>query len=63
MFKMHTAEPPVSEPSSCGVKIHIKKLKIYKSPVFHLIPVELIQAGSNTLQSEIYKRSHTKGGA
>jgi hypothetical protein len=54
--KIYTAERLVPEPSSFEVKIAIGKLKRYKSPGIDQIPVELIQAGGNTLRSEIHKR-------
>jgi hypothetical protein len=46
---MHTVEPLVPE-SSC-----FEKLKRYKSLGTDQIPAELIQAGGNTLRSDIYK--------
>jgi hypothetical protein len=42
-------------PSPFEVEIAIAKLKKYKSPVSDEIPAELIQAGDETLQSEIHK--------
>jgi len=53
---MHTAGPLVPEPSSVEIEIAIKKLKRRKSPGMDHISVELIQAGGNTLRSEIHKR-------
>jgi hypothetical protein len=53
--EIHTAEPLVPEPSSPEVEIAIEKLKMYKSPGIDQIPAELIQAGGNTLRSEIHK--------
>jgi hypothetical protein len=53
--EIHTAEPLVPEPSSSEVEIAIEKLKSYKSPGINQIPAELIQAGENTLRSEIHK--------
>jgi hypothetical protein len=53
--KIHTAEPLVPEPSSSEVEIAIEKLKRYKSPGIDQIPAQLIQAGGNTLCSEIHK--------
>jgi hypothetical protein len=52
---MHTAEPLVPEPSPFEVEIAIVKLKKYKSPGSDQILAELIQAGGETLQSEIHK--------
>jgi hypothetical protein len=53
--EIHTAEPLVPEPSSSEVHVAIEKLKRYKSPGTDQIPAELIQAGGNTLRSEIHK--------
>jgi regulator of sirC expression with transglutaminase-like and TPR domain len=53
--EMHTAEPFVPEPSSLEVEVAIEKLKSYKSPGVDQIPAELIQAGEETLLSEIHK--------
>jgi hypothetical protein len=53
--EIHTAEPLVPEPSSYEVEIAIERLKRYKSPGIDQIPAELIQAGGNTLCSEIHK--------
>jgi hypothetical protein len=50
-LKMHTGELLVPEPSSFKVEIAIEKLKIHKSQIL----AELIQAGSNTLYSEIHE--------
>jgi hypothetical protein len=51
---IHTAEPLVPEPSLVEVEIAIGKMKSYKSPGNHQIPVELIKAGCETC-SEIHK--------
>jgi hypothetical protein len=53
--EVHTTEPLVPEPSSSKVEIAIEKLKRYKSPGIYQIPAELIQAGGETLRSEIHK--------
>jgi hypothetical protein len=53
--QMRTAEPLVPKPSCFEVEIDIKKLKKYKLPGTDQIPAELIQAGGNTLRSEIHK--------
>jgi hypothetical protein len=53
--EMHTAEPFVPEPSSSEVEVAIGKLKRYNSPGADQIPAELIQAGGETLRSEIHK--------
>jgi hypothetical protein len=49
------AEPLVPGPSRLEVEIAIAKLKKYKSPGSDQIPSELIQAGGETLLSEIHK--------
>jgi hypothetical protein len=49
------AELLVPDPSPFVVEIAIAKLKRYKSPGSDQILAELIQAGDETLQSEIYK--------
>jgi hypothetical protein len=53
--EIHTAELFVPEPSASEDEVAIGKLKRYKSPGVHQIPAELIQAGGETLRSEIYK--------
>jgi hypothetical protein len=53
--EIHTPEPLVPEPSSSEVENAIEKFKGYKSPGIDQIPAELIQAGGNTLCSEIHK--------
>jgi hypothetical protein len=52
--EMHTAEPFVPEPSASGAEVAIGKLKRYKSPGVDQIPAEVIQAGGETLRSEIH---------
>jgi hypothetical protein len=52
---MHTAETFVPEPSASDVEVAVGKLKRYKSPGSDQIPAELIQAGGETLRSEIHK--------
>jgi hypothetical protein len=53
--EMHTAEPFVPEPSASEFEVAVGKLKRYKSPGVRQIPAELIQAGGETLRSEIHK--------
>jgi hypothetical protein len=53
--EIHTSEPFVPEPSASEVEVAIGKLKSYKSPGVDQIPAELIQAGGETLRSEIHK--------
>jgi hypothetical protein len=53
--EMHTAEPFVPQPSASEFEVAIGKPESYKSPVFDQIPAELIQAGGETLRSEIHK--------
>jgi hypothetical protein len=55
-IEVHTADPLVPDPSIFEVEIATAKLKKYKFPGSDQIPAELIQAGVETLQSEIYKR-------
>jgi hypothetical protein len=52
---MHTAEPFVPEPSTSENEVAIGKLKRYKYPGVDQIPSELIEAGRETLRSEIHK--------
>jgi hypothetical protein len=54
-MKMHTPEPLVPMPSPFEVEIAITKLEKYKSPGIDQILAELIQAGGETLHSEIQK--------
>jgi hypothetical protein len=54
---MHTAEPFVPEPSASEVEVAIGKLKRYKSLGIDQIPAELIEAGGETLHSDIHKLS------
>jgi hypothetical protein len=54
-IEIHTAEPLVPDPSPFEVEIVIAKFKKYKSPGSDQIPAELIQAGGETLRSEIHK--------
>jgi hypothetical protein len=53
--EIHTAEPFVTEPSAAEFEIAIRKMKWYKEPSSDQIPAELIQAGGETLHSEIHK--------
>jgi hypothetical protein len=53
--RIQTAEPFVPEPSISEVEAAIGKLKRYKSPGADHIPAELIEAGGETLHSEIHK--------
>jgi hypothetical protein len=53
--EIHTAEPFVPGPSASEVEVAIGKLKRYKPPGVDEIPAELIQAGGETLRSEIHK--------
>jgi hypothetical protein len=52
---MHTAMSFVTEPSASEVEVATGKLKSYKSPGADQIPAEIIQAGGETLRSEIHK--------
>ena len=46
--EIHTAEPPVPDPSAFEVKKAIEKLKRHKSPGTDQIPAEMIKAGGRT---------------
>jgi hypothetical protein len=52
---MHTAQLLVPELSFFEIEIVIEKLKRYESPCADQIPAQLIQAGSNTLSTDIHK--------
>jgi hypothetical protein len=54
-IEIHAAELLVPEPSPFKVEIAIAKLERFKSPDIDQILAELIQAGGDTLQSEIHK--------
>ena len=53
--EIHTAEPPVSEPSTFDIELAIEKLKSHKSPNTDQIPTELIKAVGRTIHSQIHK--------
>jgi hypothetical protein len=53
--EIHTAKPSVPGPSASEVEVASGKLKRYKSPGVDQIPAELVQAGGETLRSEIHK--------
>jgi hypothetical protein len=53
--EMHTAEAFVPEPSASEAEIGVGKLKSYRSLGVDQIPAELIQAGGETLHTEIHK--------
>jgi hypothetical protein len=52
---MHTAKPFVPKPSASEVEVAIGNLKRYNSLAADQVPAELIQAGGETLCSEIHK--------
>jgi hypothetical protein len=54
---IYTAEPLVPEPSLVEVEIAIGMLQRYKSPCTDQIPAKLIEAGGETLSSEIHRYS------
>jgi hypothetical protein len=58
-IKIHIAEPLVPDPSPFEVEIAITKLKNYKSSGSYQILAELIQAGGETLRSEIHKLTNS----
>jgi hypothetical protein len=51
---IYAGEPLVSESSPCEVEITIAEFKKYKSPDIDQIPAKFIQAGAETLGSEIH---------
>jgi len=53
--EIHTAEPPVPEPSVSEVELAIDKLKSHKSAGIDQIPAELIKAGGRKICFEIHK--------
>jgi hypothetical protein len=53
--EIYTAEPFMPEPNASEVEVAVRKLKCYKSPGVDQIPAELIQAGGETLCSQIHK--------
>jgi hypothetical protein len=53
--EIHTAELSVPEPSSSEAEIAIEMLRRYKLPGIDEISAALIQAGGNTLHSDIHK--------
>jgi uncharacterized alpha-E superfamily protein len=54
-IEKHIAELPVSGPSHLQVETAMKKLKKYKPINIDQTSAEIIQAGCQTLLSEIYK--------
>jgi hypothetical protein len=48
-------KPFVPEPSASEVEVAVVKLKRYRSPGVDQIPAELIEAGGETLRSEIHE--------
>jgi len=38
--EIHTAEPPVPDPSAFEVEVAVEKLKSHKSPIINKIPAE-----------------------
>jgi hypothetical protein len=52
---MHAAKPFVPEPTASEFEVTIGKLKRCKLPGIDQIPAELIQAGGETLHSDIHK--------
>jgi hypothetical protein len=54
-IEIHTAETLVPEPSPFETEIDIAKLERYKMPGNDQILAEVMQAGGETLQSEIHK--------
>jgi hypothetical protein len=54
-IEVYTAGPLVPDPSPFEVDTPIANLKRYKSPSSDQIPEDMIQAGGETLRSEIHK--------
>jgi hypothetical protein len=54
-IEIHTAEPLVPKPSLFEGEVAVSKSKKYKLPGSDQFPSELIQAGGETLLSEIHK--------
>jgi hypothetical protein len=52
---MHTAQPFVPLPNASEAEVAIGQLKRNKSPGADQIPAELIQAGGETLHSQVHK--------
>jgi hypothetical protein len=57
-IEIHTVEPLVPNPTTFQVQIAIANLKRDREPGSDQIPAELIQAGVETLLSEIHKFIH-----
>jgi hypothetical protein len=53
-IEIHTADVLESDPGTSEVEIAVVNLKKYKSSGIDQIPAKLIQAGGETLQSEIH---------
>jgi hypothetical protein len=56
---MHIAQPLVTEPTHFEGEFATEKKEGYKSPGSEQIPAELIQAGCDTLRSQIQKLIHS----
>jgi len=54
--EIHSAEPPVPEPSAFAVEMAIGKVKSHKSPGIDQIPAELIKMEGRTTRCEIHKQ-------
>jgi hypothetical protein len=52
-IEVHTAEPLVPDPSLLEVETVITKMERYKSPGSDQIPAKFIQAGGETLRSDL----------
>jgi hypothetical protein len=53
--EIHIAEPLLPKPNASEVEVAIGRIKNYKSPCIDQISTILIQAGGETLRSEIHK--------
>jgi hypothetical protein len=54
-MEIQTAERLITATSSCKAEIAVANLKRYKSPGNEQVLTELLQAGGETLRSEIHK--------
>jgi hypothetical protein len=54
-IEINTAQPFIPEPRPLDVQISIAELKKYRSPSSDQISAEVVQAGGETLRSEIHK--------
>jgi hypothetical protein len=53
--EIHTAEPPVPEPSAFEVELAFEKLKSHRSPGIDQIAAEFIKAGGRIIRCAMHK--------